>query len=108
MAWRESPRELSKGLKCRYSVSVLRLTELVDVFLVLSHFFCVWDHVYIFVLADRGPAFCEDRNFMPGQIVVLDGLADDLLRSAVGVVVRGVPLIRVNNTLKSAEQNILQ
>jgi hypothetical protein len=45
---------------------------------------------------------------MAREIVVLDGFADDLLRSAVGVVVRGVPLTGVSKTLASAKQNILQ
>lgn len=52
---------------------------MIDVFLVLPHFFCIWDDVYIFVFADGCPALGENDKLMSRNVVMLDSLADDLL-----------------------------
>lgn len=79
------------------------LTKLINVFLVFPHFLGEWDNVYIFVLANRRPAFRENDKLMSRKIVMLDGLADDLFRLAVRVVVRGVPLLQVSDTFLIGE-----
>lgn len=92
MAWRESPGGNSYYLALKAQRRCKGLTKLVDVFLVLPHFFRIWGDVYIFVLANGCPAFCEDDKFMSRNIVMFYGLADDLLWYAVRVVVRSIPL----------------
>lgn len=58
-------------------------TKLIDVFLVLAHFFCEGDNKYVVVLTGRCPAFGEEDHFLARDLVVPDGFADDLLRLAI-------------------------
>ena len=44
------------------------------------------------LFANKRKAFAEDHQLMPRKIVLLDGLADDLLRHTIRVHVRSVPL----------------
>jgi len=44
------------------------------------------------LLSHKRKAFAEDNQLMPGEIVLLDGLADDLLRHTIRVHICSVPL----------------
>jgi hypothetical protein len=55
-------------------------TELVGIILALSKFLPPWDDVLILVLAHGSPAFCEKYELVSGDVVLLDGLADDFFR----------------------------
>ena len=38
-------------------------------------------------------AFCHDNEFVPWEVIVLDGFADDFFGGAIGVDICGIPLL---------------
>lgn len=84
---------------CLCWVQAAGLTELIHIFLVGAHLVRVRDNIHVFVLADGGPAFGEDDEFVPRDVVRLNRLSDDLFGFAIRVIVGRVPL-RLRSVLR--------
>lgn len=70
-------------------------TELVDVVFAAVAVLDEDGAADLFLFADAAEAFGHDYEFLAGDVVFLDGFADDFFGGAVGVDVCGVPLFMV-------------
>ena len=47
----------------------------------------------VWILSNWAPALAQNNEFLPRNVVFLDSFADDTLRLAIGVIIRGVPSV---------------
>jgi hypothetical protein len=71
-------------------------TKVIDIIFALGDILLIHDCSDIWFFAYCAVTFTEDDEFVAGDIVFLDGLANDFFRNAVRVDVCGIPLLFVN------------
>ena len=69
---------------------------LINIILALRYQIRIMQCEYTRLFADSAIALCQDDDLVTWDIIFFKGFADDGLRSAVGIVVSGIPLITVN------------
>ena len=70
-------------------------TILIDVIPAICHLFLERNMAKTWLLSNGSKTLAQDNQLMAWEVILLDGLADDIFRNSIRVDVRSVPLCSV-------------